>query len=102
MEQPNSRDSECIDDRYGLLANRHRRAVLAYFQESASDVASVSDIATEISDHGGEEQARIQLHHYALPRLDAAGVVEYDTRSNTVRYRGHPNLECPETSLGRR
>lgn len=81
------------DDLYRLLATRHRRATLAYFDESSSDVASVEEIADAISDCGGTEQAMIQLHHYALPRLDAADVVDYDTRSNTVRYHGHPDLE---------
>lgn len=101
MANNQSLDSERIDELHTLLANRHRRAVLTYFRESSSEVASVRDIAEEISDHGGEEQARIQLHHYALPRLDAADVVEYDVRSNTVRYRGHPNMDLLKRSIDR-
>lgn len=101
MAHYQSPDSERIDELYDLLANRHRRAVLAYFREASSEVASVSDIAEEISDYGGEERARLQLHHYALPRLDAADVVEYDARSNTVRYRGHPNVDLLNQNIAR-
>ena len=88
-----SADSSQLDVLYRLLATRDRRATLAYFRESSSEVASVSDIADEISDHGEKEQTVLQLHHSALPRLDAADVIDYDARSKTVRYRGHPDLE---------
>lgn len=87
------------DDLFRLLATRHRRATLAYFHESSSNVASVEEIVDAINDCGGAEQAVIQLHHYALPRLDAANVVDYDTRSNAVRYHGHPDLESLQESV---
>nr|WP_265110668.1 hypothetical protein [Halosolutus halophilus] len=32
---------------------------------------------------------RLDLHHSKLPKLEAAGLVEYDDRTETVRY--HPN-----------
>lgn len=95
MKDDHPADTGRIDDLYAVLATRHRRAVLAYFRESAADVASVNDIAAEICDHdhGGEEQAVVQLQDYALPRLDAADVVDYDPRTATIRYRGHPDLD---------
>lgn len=101
MSQPKSPDHERIDDLHNLLANRHSRATLLYFRESSSEVASVSEIAEEISDQGGEEHARIQLHHYALPRLDAADVVDYDPRSNTARYRGHSDLDVLKQNIAK-
>lgn len=36
----------------------------------------------------------IDLHHRDLPKLEAAGLVEYDARSRTVRYDDHPALEA--------
>lgn len=99
MSPRESTDFGRIDDAYRLLANRHRRATLAFFADSSSDVASLDEIAEGISEHGGEERARIHLHHYALPRLDDADVVEYDARSNTVRYRGHPDLDVVKESI---
>lgn len=99
MAHPQSSESERIDDLYNLLANRYRRATLSYFRESSSNVASVSDIVDEISGPGEAEHVSTQLHHYALPRLDDADVVEYDARSNTVRYRGHPDLELLKRSI---
>lgn len=98
MADQHPADTGRIDDLYTVLATRHRRAVLAYFRESSADVASVNDIAEDICDHdhGGEEQAVVQLHDYALPRLDAADVVDYDPRTATIRYRGHPDLDGAE------
>lgn len=93
MVPPQSPESDCIDVPHALLANRHRRATVRYFRDSSVEVASLNDIADAISDHGGAERARLHLHHYALPRLEDADVVEYDVRSNTVRYRGVPRLD---------
>lgn len=93
MARNRSPDPDCIDEFHTLLANRHRRATLRYFRDASAEVASLNDIADEISDHGGEERARRHLHHYALPRLADADVVEYDVRSNTVRYRSSPRLD---------
>lgn len=86
-------EPERVDDPHTLLANRHRRATVRYFRDASTEVASLDDIADAISDHGGADQARLQLHHYALPRLEDADVVEYDARSNAVRYRGSPRLD---------
>ncbi|WP_436347360.1 DUF7344 domain-containing protein [Natronorubrum sp. FCH18a] len=84
-----------IDNLLLLLANHHRRAILSYFRDSTADVSSVSDLADEISEqyHGDSERMVRQLHHSALPRLADAGVVDYDARSNMVRYNGHTELE---------
>lgn len=101
MVHQNPANSTQIDDLHRLLANRHRRAVLAYFRDSEADVASVTEIADEISDpnEGDAEDTRLHLHHEALPRLDAAGVLAYDSRTTTVRYQGAPNIELLKESV---
>lgn len=93
MAQQRSPDPERIDALHSLLADRYRRDALRYFRDASSDVASLSDVAETISDPGETEQARLELHHTALPWLDDADVVDYDARSKTVRYREHPDLE---------
>lgn len=84
-----------IDTLLILLANHYCRAILSHFRDSSADVTSVTDLADEISDQDHEEaqEVAIRLHHSALPQLADVGVVDYDARSNTIRYRGHPELE---------
>lgn len=96
MDSQESIHHETKDELLALLADRHRRTVLAYFLESTDDVASLRELSAEISEEydGDDEDVWIRLHHSVLPRLDAAGVVDYDARSNTVRYRGHQKLEA--------
>lgn len=95
MNQHQSTQSEPLDDLLTLLADQHRRETLLYFQDSPKDIASVQDIANEISkeDHGGTRQIVLQLQHSILPRLANVGVVDYDERSQIIRYRGHSELE---------
>lgn len=78
------------------LANRYCRYVLSFCTESSDAVASVADLSAAIArtnDRPDTTTVAIQLHHSDLPRLDDVGVVDYDARSKTVRYRGHPQLE---------
>ncbi|MFC4451876.1 DUF7344 domain-containing protein [Halorussus aquaticus] len=86
---------EQTDELLPILANHHCRTILSYFQDSADDVALVQDLTDEISKqaHGGIEQNILKLQHSALPRLTDAGVIDYDRRSETVQYRGSPELE---------
>lgn len=95
MAQQQSLTPDEKDELLRVLANYHCRIILSYFGDASDDVASVHDLVNEISkqDHGGTEQITIQLHHSALPRLADVGAVDYDPRSRTVRYQGHPELE---------
>ncbi|AHG04953.1 hypothetical protein HALDL1_16145 [Halobacterium sp. DL1] len=95
MEYQHSLDHESKDELLALLADQHRRSTLVYFLESADEVASLRELSAAVSERSdtADEEARVQLHHSALPRLDSAGVVDYDAENNTVQYRGHPELE---------
>lgn len=94
MESPES-DPDSIFD---LLGNRRRRIVCAHVFTSAEDVHGLGELADQIAewerdseavsasdDH--RERVVVDLHHCQLPKLADAGLVEYDARSRTVRYR---------------
>lgn len=85
---------EAKDELLTVLADHRRRAVLAYFRNSSDDVASVQDLANELKkhDHRGD-QPTLTLLHSVLPRLANADVIDYDGRSDAVRYRGDDELE---------
>jgi len=95
MSQNQPAQSERIDELLTLLADQRCRATLSYFQDSPDDVASVQDLANEIrkEDHGGTEQLVLRLHHSILPRLAETEALDYDARSQTIRYHGHSGLE---------
>lgn len=86
-----------FDAAFSTLADERRRRVLHYFLRTGDDVATVDDLV----DHalagdgptGDPDRLACRLHHATLPKLDAAGFVEYDARSNTVRYRPDPVVE---------
>lgn len=89
-------DDERVDKLLDLLTTQHCRSLLTYFGRTQKEVASVPELADKISkeDHGGTYQVAIQLRHSTLPRLEDAGVIEYDPRSETVRYQGDSDLEA--------
>ena len=99
--------SDTLDVLLSALADDDRRRVLGYFCDTSEDVASVDELAAHLADESRaaspaeagairpDERARLasRLHHSVLPKLAAEGAVEYDPRSETVRYRGGPVLE---------
>ncbi|WP_207591631.1 DUF7344 domain-containing protein [Halomontanus rarus] len=95
MEHQQSLHPEKKTEFLTLLADHHRRIVLSTLRNSADDVATVRELAIEVSDRGsvGEEQATVELRHSMIPRLVDSGLVEYDERSGTVRYQPHCGLD---------
>lgn len=82
-----------IDRVFAALATETSRSVLAYFEASDSQTASIDDLTEYIaarqsaSDARTPAQLRVRLHHTDLPKLDDAGLIDYDPRTTTVRYR---------------
>lgn len=83
-----------LDSLFEILANRQRRHVLGYLVDTDDGVATFPDIidhvVAELGDSADEERTAINLHHTHLPKLEDENAVEYDERSETVRYRGSP------------
>ena len=86
-------DRATIDRLHLALAHEYRRLVLAYFETSPTQTASLTDLTAYVaarrspSDARPAAQIRTRLHHADLPKLDEAGLVEYDDRTATVRHR---------------
>ena len=91
-----SNESASLDAIFSALATETRRHVFQYFQSSSETVAQVEDLVAytlaqnEIQDD--PERIAVKLHHSTLPMLDDAGFLEYDVRSNCVRYRENPRV----------
>jgi DNA-binding transcriptional ArsR family regulator len=91
-----------LDDVFGALAAQRRRAVihaLAEHPEGASVDTLVEQLVvweadvcpTTPPDHA--ERVATSLRHAHLPKLDALGVVDFDSRSGAVRFGGHAAVE---------
>jgi len=104
MSQNQPAQPERIDELLTLLANQHCRATLSYFQGAPDDVASVQELVNEIhkEDHGGTKQFTLRLHHSILPRLADTEAIDYDARTQTIRYHGHSELEQLLDSISER
>ena len=81
------------------LSSKYRRLVVTFFMNTEAESISLTElaeyVATEQSDDGTASltEIKIQLHHRTLPKLAAIGVLDYDARTTTVRYRGDSTLE---------
>lgn len=102
MNQP----EPSLDTVFDLLANRRRRYVLYCLADGDEEtVLKVEEIAAQIAswerewnataseDAAARRTVRIDLHHNHLPRLDDAGLIEYDARTETIRSWVTPTLE---------
>lgn len=87
-----------LSEIFSALEHRYRRYVLYVLRDEGSiDLATLAARVaawerSQPADDGSEaatEGIRTTLYHTHLPKLDAAALIEYDSRSKVVRYR-HP------------
>lgn len=85
-----------------IVASQRRRAVIQSFHDRERNVATFESLVEHVSpenpppDPGkfhSVERIRHDLHHNHLPRLEEAGLLEYDDRSATIRYRPNDRVE---------
>ncbi|WP_408958472.1 hypothetical protein [Natrinema sp. 74] len=106
-----------LDLVFELLSNSRRRYALYYLNEQSDGVASIENLtenvlalertadtteANETTTLGSdgdrdpaerESEVQTELQHIHLPKLEDAGLLEHDRRSETVRYWSQPSLE---------
>ncbi|WP_227773456.1 DUF7344 domain-containing protein [Haladaptatus pallidirubidus] len=81
-----------------VLANATCRTAIQYFSATETDVTDLDELVDyvheEVATITAPEQARIELVHIHLPKLADYDVIEYDERSEVIRYRSYPQLEA--------
>lgn len=87
------------DETLRLLAHERRRKALQHLSQ-AEEATTVDSLAERVAaetdpdhDDGVVKSVETDLHHVHLPKMDEVGVVDYDARSGTVRYRPRPTVE---------
>jgi DNA-binding transcriptional ArsR family regulator len=77
-----------LDATLELLSNQRRRYVLYYLREQGNPVpvAELADRVTTWENDSSADRSRVlsDLHHSQLPRLDEAGVVDFDAEEGYV------------------
>jgi len=97
-------DSGTLDQLHSALARESRRLVLAYFEHTGTETASLESLADYVVVHQQETQstpkrAHIRLYHADLPMLADTDLIDYDAQTGRVRYRGAPaGVEAEEWS----
>ena len=96
-------DDPTHDALFRAMAEPHRRVVCRYLSARDEGVADFDDLVEhvvrrerarddvepeDVEPGDRRRQVEIRLYHVHLPMLSDAGVVEFDARSGTVRYRG--------------
>jgi DNA-binding transcriptional ArsR family regulator len=74
---------------FRALAHPVRRELLCLLHERDDTVVSGDRLSERLADRvegSTQEEIHLSLYHIHLPHLDNTGLIEYDSRSNTVRY----------------
>lgn len=65
------------------------RRVIELFLRTDAATLSLHELSTQVvSDPQRRERRRLELHHRVLPKLEEAGIVEYDWYGREVRFCG--------------
>lgn len=90
-----------LDTILSLLANHQRRELLQYLVETPDGCCSLDECVDHLvkqqekrNGNGDEhDQVKTTLRHVHIPKLEDAGIVEFDPRSQQLRYWGEEHLE---------
>lgn len=81
-----------LDQTFDLLRNQRRRHVLETLYATTEKTLSTDEIVDRVlaraPDATDRDRVLVRLHHQTLPRLADTGVVDFDPRTDEVRYRG--------------
>lgn len=82
-----------------VFANERCRRIVEWFRTTGEETATVRELTTALTPEDGErERTQVHLYHNVLPKLEDAGLLEYDWRSGDVRVRDDPTaLAVAET-----
>lgn len=90
-----------IDAILDLLAREVRRDVVDFCRCRENRHLRIDHLAERVAERArrrGEpvrtDRVEAALHHVHLPRLEEAGVLEYDLRNGDIRYAGDERLEA--------
>lgn len=100
--------TEEINQRFELLDQYERRCIIHFLQEAETGHVSTSDVVSYLQKHDQltdeRDKLKTTLQHQHFPKLASTAVLDFDPRSDTVRYRGDELVEAllestPETYL---
>ncbi|WP_438267501.1 DUF7344 domain-containing protein [Haladaptatus halobius] len=80
---------------FKILANQHRRYLLYHLSTMNGEAFTLSALVDILAQDVAitRKHLRINLHQRHLPKLADHNVIEYDSRSQTIHYRGNNRLE---------
>lgn len=90
-----------VDDTLNVLKNPERRRILQYFEAESVESVTIEELASHLASAKPDRPAaesrdqrtlEIRLHHVHLPKLADYGVLEFDARSDVIRYRSDPHV----------
>lgn len=86
-----------------LTADFRRRKVLRHLMEIGEEAIPFDELVAGMKDDvspptratgDAEERLRIDLRHMHLPKLAAAGLIDYDERNGTLQYHSREDIEA--------
>lgn len=100
--RPSPSRSQKLDILFDVLTDQRRRYVLYYLQQQGGAVDTESlatqlaawEDACSVDEVDDERRQRMftDLYHTHLPKLEGAGVIDYDERTGTIRLWEHADL----------
>lgn len=92
-----NQDDRSIDVLVSALADQRTRHAVSWLESRSVSVIELDDLADNVAELEVEaeladdleehrQNVAIDLHHKCLPKLDDAAVLDYDSRSHTIRY----------------
>ncbi|MXV61122.1 hypothetical protein GS429_03420 [Natronorubrum sp. JWXQ-INN-674] len=92
-EKEGAQSPSDLDTVFDILSDRQRRVLLQHLE--TDEPTTIDELVDEMSAHieADPPQISIALHQKHLPKMAETELLDYDPRSETVRYYGHRFLD---------
>lgn len=100
FSKPAERERPVSPDRIlSVVGNEHRRAILNSLTRASEKTLEYDALVDRVADRIGDEdtegvsdehrqRVRIALHHTHLPKLEEAGIIDYEAKTRHIKFVG--------------
>lgn len=100
-----------VDATFYILSNRRRRYVCRHLLQTDDGISGFDALVDQVVeweveagrdvDEDHRKRVHSDLYHAHVPQLADAGLLDYDERSDTIRYWGHSRVDAWVEAAGK-
>lgn len=91
---PAKTPAEKCDSLLRLLCHHYRRQTIRFLAGQQNNATTIDELVDQMNCSSDDELLFVEMEHLHLPKLDNSDLIEWDPRSEAIRY--YPDSLCEQ------